>query len=66
MSSSSPGAGRPDGTEGKATGGDDSHLDPEPLDPEAPAAGVDDVLEFFDQEPPERPVTDADAQPPFG
>lgn len=49
----------------------DQHLDPEPiesepLEAERPAAGVEDVIEFFDREPPEKPVTDADAQPPFG
>lgn len=41
-------------------------IHPEGLDPEAPAAGVDDAIEFFDREPPERPVSDADAPPPFG
>ena len=41
-------------------------LHPEGLHPEGLAAGVDDVLEVFDREPPERPVTDAEAQPPFG
>lgn len=44
----------------------DRDIDPERLDPEEQAAGVDDVIEFFDREPPERPVSDADAPPPFG
>jgi hypothetical protein len=48
------------------TGEHEDHIHPEPLDPEKPAAGVDDVIETFDREPPEHPVTDADAPPPFG
>lgn len=63
MSDSSRDQDRPETPAGRDEG---DHIDTEPLDPEAPAAGVDDVLEFFDREPPERPVTDADAQPPFG
>lgn len=46
--------------------GENDDIHPEGLDPEAPAAGVDDAIEFFDREPPERPVSDADAPPPFG
>lgn len=42
------------------------HLDPEPLEAERPAATLEDVIEVFDREPPEEPVTDADAPPPFG
>jgi hypothetical protein len=34
------------------------------LSPESPAVGVEEVIEFFDREPPERPVSDAGAQPP--
>jgi hypothetical protein len=48
---------------------DADYLQSEPLDPEKPAAekpevGVEDVVEFFDREPPERPASDADVQPP--
>lgn len=45
---------------------DEDHIHTEPLDPEAPAVGVEDVVEFFDREPPEHPTSESDAQPPFG
>jgi hypothetical protein len=45
---------------------EEGHIRPEPLEAEEPAAGVDDVIEVFDREPPERPVSDAEAPPPFG
>jgi hypothetical protein len=50
---------------------EEDHFQPEPLDPESleaerPAVGVDDVIEFFDREPPEHPTSESDVQPPFG
>lgn len=36
------------------------------LHPEEPAAGVDDVIETFDREPPEHPVSEANAPAPPG
>jgi hypothetical protein len=74
MASSSGSHDRPDDvrdTRDQDAKRDDPYLDSEPLDPEKPVAeepaiGVEDVIEFFDREPPERPASDADAQPPFG